>query len=126
MPEHSSIALAIGSNKSTIRDAAGKSLTAISAARRDAATESAPTAISMSAVAGIVSVADALQMGQVALLGIGSPRRAPVEAPDGSIEFTDMVMATLTCDPAIIDAARGAELLSAFKGFVERPVTMIV
>jgi pyruvate dehydrogenase E2 component (dihydrolipoamide acetyltransferase) len=60
------------------------------------------------------------------MLSIGSRRRTPVEAPDGAIAFADMVTATLTCDARAVDAARGTELLSAFKGFVERPVTMIV
>ena len=60
------------------------------------------------------------------MLSIGSRRRAPVEAPDGAVAFADMVTATLACDPRAVDAALGAELLSAFKGFVERPVTMLV
>ena len=63
---------------------------------------------------------------QTTMLSIGSPRRAPVEAPDGSVKFADTMTATLACDPRTVDAARGAELLSTFKGFVERPVTMIV
>ena len=37
-----------------------------------------------------------------------------------------MMTATLSCDHRVVDAALGAELLAAFKGFVERPVTMIV
>ena len=37
-----------------------------------------------------------------------------------------MMTATLACDHRAVDAALGAELLSAFKGFVEQPVTMIV
>ena len=60
------------------------------------------------------------------MLSVGSRRRAPVEAPDGSVKFVDMVTATLSCDHRMIDAALGAELLSAFKGFVENPVMMIV
>jgi pyruvate dehydrogenase E2 component (dihydrolipoamide acetyltransferase) len=60
------------------------------------------------------------------MLSIGSRRRAPVETPDGAIAFADMMTATLTCDPGAVDAALAGELLSAFKGFVERPVTMLV
>ncbi len=33
---------------------------------------------------------------------------------------------TLSCDHRVVDGALGAELLSAFKGFVEQPVTMLV
>jgi pyruvate dehydrogenase E2 component (dihydrolipoamide acetyltransferase) len=42
------------------------------------------------------------------------------------VTFISVVTTTLSCDHRAVDAARGAALLSAFKGFVERPVTMIV
>jgi pyruvate dehydrogenase E2 component (dihydrolipoamide acetyltransferase) len=129
-PERSSIALAIGKDRSVVRGAESKSLTAIAAARRDseAAGDKRPasTAISIPAVAGITSIADVLQPPQTTMLSIGAPRRAPIESADGSVKFVDMTTATLTCDHRVVDAALGAELLSAFKGFVERPVTMIV
>ena len=124
--DQTGIALAIGKDRSTVTDAAAKSLTAISDARRDAADGSAPSAISIPAVAGIMSVADVLKSPQTTLLSLGAPRRAPVEAEDGSIKFVSVITATLSCDHRVVDAALGAELLSAFKGFVEQPVTMIV
>ena len=77
-------------------------------------------------MAGIASVALAVRPPQTTMLSIGSRRRAPIEAADGSVAFADMVTATLACDPGAIDAALGAELLATFKGFVERPVTMLV
>ena len=125
--EHTAgIALAFGKSRTTMADAAAKSLTAISAARREGAGGSASSAISIPGVAGITSVADVLGSPQTTLLSIGAPRRAPVEAPDGSVQFVSMVTVTLSCDHRAVDAALGAELLSAFKGFVEQPVTMIV
>jgi len=60
------------------------------------------------------------------MLSIGSPRRAPIEAADGSVKFADVMTVTLTCDERTIDAMLGAQLLAAFKGFVEQPVMMIV
>jgi pyruvate dehydrogenase E2 component (dihydrolipoamide acetyltransferase) len=33
---------------------------------------------------------------------------------------------TLSCDHRVVDGAVGAELLAAFKRFVEQPVTMLV
>jgi len=33
---------------------------------------------------------------------------------------------TLSCDHRVVDGALGAQLLAAFKGFVEKPVTMLV
>jgi pyruvate dehydrogenase E2 component (dihydrolipoamide acetyltransferase) len=113
-----------------IRGTESKSLTAIAAARcdPDAAGDKrgASTAIFIPGVAGITSIADVLQPPQTTMLSIGAARRAPIEAADGSVKFVDMMTATLTCDHRVVDAALGAELLAAFKGFVERPVTMIV
>jgi pyruvate dehydrogenase E2 component (dihydrolipoamide acetyltransferase) len=129
-PDQPGIALAIGKNHTTIRGADSKSLTAIAAARRDPEAagdkHEASTAISIPGVAGITSIADVLQPPHTTMLSIGAPRRAPIEAADGSVKFVDMMTTTLTCDPRVVDATLGAELLSAFKGFVERPVTMIV
>jgi len=126
--EQPAIALAFGQDRTVIRGAESKSLTAIAAARRAAPidVQGALTAISIPGVPGIISVADVLQPPHTTTLSLGAPRRAPVEAADGSVKFVDMMTATLTCDARAADAALGAELLSAFKGFVERPVTMIV
>ena len=130
----SGIATVSGASRTVIRNAAGQSLTAISAMRRDPAAGSgatdepqgASTAISNPGVHGITSIVDVLHPPQVAMLSVGAPRRAPVEASDGSVKFIDAMTATLSCDHRVIDAALGAELLSAFKGFVKQPVTMIV
>jgi pyruvate/2-oxoglutarate dehydrogenase complex dihydrolipoamide acyltransferase (E2) component len=127
--EQSGIALAVGNDRAVVRGAESKSLTAIAAARHEPeAIEKlgAPSAISMPNVPGITSIAEALQPPHTTVLSLGAPRRAPAEAPDGGVTFVDMITVTLTCDPRAVDAALGAELLSAFKGFVERPVTMIV
>ena len=126
--EPSAIVLAIGTDRSIIHNAAGASLTAIAAARREPASDAPQlsSAISIPGLPGIVSVTDVLRPPHTTMLSIGAPRRAPVEAPDGAVRFSDMMTATLACDAQAIDAARGAELLSAFKGYVERPVTMIV
>jgi pyruvate dehydrogenase E2 component (dihydrolipoamide acetyltransferase) len=128
--ESTDIAVAVGKSRAAIGNVAGKSLSAISAARRGGGAadgpHSASTAISVPDVPGITSVADVLRPPQTTVLSIGAPRRAAVEAADGSIKFVDMMTVTLTCDHRTVDAARGAELLAAFKGFVERPVTMIV
>jgi len=129
MPEGpADVALAAGQAPALIHDAASRSLTAIAAARRETSAEAqrAKTAIFVTAAAGIASVAHSVRPPQITMLSIGSRRRAPIEGPDSSVAFADMATATLTCDPSAIDAALGAALLSAFKGFVERPVTMLV
>jgi pyruvate dehydrogenase E2 component (dihydrolipoamide acetyltransferase) len=125
-PAH--IALAVGKTPALIRNAAERSLTAVAAARGEASgnAQGAATAIFIAEVPGIASVAHAVRPPQTTMLSIGSRRRAPIEAADGALAFAETVTATLSCDPSVVDAARSAELLSTFKGFLERPVTMLV
>ena len=124
----SGIAVAIGKHRSVIANAAQNSLTATSKARRETAgcNAGATTAISIPEVPAIASLADALQPPCTTMLNAGSARRAPVEAADGSARFVGMITVTLSCDRRVVDAVLGAELLSTFKRFVERPVTMLV
>ncbi|MBV8839027.1 MAG: E3 binding domain-containing protein [Alphaproteobacteria bacterium] len=123
------IALQVGATASVLSAAASQSLTTIAAARRDPADgAAASSAIAMPAVPGIVSVAGVLRAPHTTLLGLGlgAPRRAPIEAADGDVKFIDAVTVTLSCDAGALDAAGAATLLAAFKGYVEQPVTMIV
>jgi pyruvate dehydrogenase E2 component (dihydrolipoyllysine-residue acetyltransferase) len=122
------IALTTGKLRSAVRQPAQSSLSAISTARHapTANHTAVSTAISIPDVPGITSIVDILQPPYTTTLSIGAPRRAPVEAPDGSVRFVAMMTVTLTCDQRAVDATLGAELLAAFKGFVERPVTMLV
>jgi pyruvate dehydrogenase E2 component (dihydrolipoamide acetyltransferase) len=127
--EESDIAIMIGKRRSLVRSAAQKSLTAISTMRHEpgpaGGTSHASTAISLTGVPGIISIAEPLHAPHTTLLGIGAAHRSAVEAA-GSVKFVDMMTVTLTCDHQVVDSALGAELLSAFKGFVEQPVTMII
>jgi pyruvate/2-oxoglutarate dehydrogenase complex dihydrolipoamide acyltransferase (E2) component len=122
------VALAAGIAPALITNAAERPLTAIAAARHEASenAQRAVSAIFIAEVAGIASVAHAVRPPQTTMLSIGSRRRAAVEATDGSIALAETVTATLSCDASAVDAALGAGLLATFKGFVERPVTMLV
>jgi pyruvate dehydrogenase E2 component (dihydrolipoamide acetyltransferase) len=60
------------------------------------------------------------------ILAIGASRRAPVETEDGRMKFIDQMTVTLSCDHRVVDGALGAQLLAAFKAFVEKPVTALV
>ncbi len=60
------------------------------------------------------------------ILAVGATRRAPVEAEDGAVKFISQMTVTLSCDHRVVDGALGAELLAAFKTFVEKPVTALV
>ncbi len=60
------------------------------------------------------------------ILAVGAARRQAVERDDGSVAFASMMTVTLSCDHRVVDGALGAELLAAFRGFVEQPVTMLI
>ena len=51
---------------------------------------------------------------------------AMVEKEDGGVGFASVLSVTLSCDHRVVDGALGAELLAAFKSFIEQPVTMLV
>jgi pyruvate dehydrogenase E2 component (dihydrolipoamide acetyltransferase) len=59
------------------------------------------------------------------ILAVGAARRQPVETATGGVQFVSQVTVTLSCDHRVVDGALGAELLRAFKGFVEKPVTAL-
>ena len=57
-------------------------------------------------------------------LGAGS--RRPVETADGGIAFVTQMTVTLSCDHRVVDGALGAELLAAFRHFIEHPVGLMI
>jgi pyruvate dehydrogenase E2 component (dihydrolipoamide acetyltransferase) len=63
---------------------------------------------------------------QSTVLAVGAARRQAVESGDGGVAFASVLSVTLSCDPRVVDGALGAELLAAFRGFIEQPVTMLV
>jgi pyruvate dehydrogenase E2 component (dihydrolipoamide acetyltransferase) len=52
-------------------------------------------------------------------------RRQPVARPDGGIAFVGVMTVTLSCDHRVVDGVLGAELVAAFKGFIENPIRML-
>ena len=60
------------------------------------------------------------------ILAVGAARRQAVEKDDGGVAFASMLSVTLSCDHRVVDGALGARLLAAFKGYVEKPVTVLV
>ncbi len=60
---------------------------------------------------------------------LGGRRRAPAgrsRKPTAASRSSAMLTVTLSCDHRVVDGALGAELLAAFKAFVETPVGMLV
>jgi len=121
-----------------IRNAEAKSLTAISAEMRDLAARArlkklkpdeyrgGSSAISNLGMYGVREFAAIINPPQATLLAVGAGRRAPVEAEDGGVKFVSQMTVTLSCDHRVVDGALGAQLLAAFKGLIEKPVTFLV
>ena len=59
------------------------------------------------------------------ILAVGAGERRPLVAGD-AIEIATVMSCTLSCDHRVVDGALGAELLAAFRAFVEDPVRMLV
>jgi pyruvate dehydrogenase E2 component (dihydrolipoamide acetyltransferase) len=121
-----------------IHDAETKSLTAISAERRDLAERTRDNRLEpkdcqggASAVAnlgsyGVREFAAAISPPHATTLAVGAARRAPVEAEDGSVKFVSQMTVTLSCDTRVIGVAAGGQLLAAFKALMENPVTALI
>jgi pyruvate dehydrogenase E2 component (dihydrolipoamide acetyltransferase) len=63
---------------------------------------------------------------QATVLAVGAARRQAVESENGGVAFASVLSVTLSCDHRAVDGALGAELLAAFRGLIEQPVTMLV
>ena len=132
------VALEGGLITPVIRNAETKSLTAISAEMRDLAGrarqkklrpneyQGGASAISNLGMYGVREFSAIINPPHATILAVGSTRRAPIEGDDGSVKFIDQMTVTLSCDHRVVDGALGAELLAAFKKFVEAPVTALV
>jgi pyruvate dehydrogenase E2 component (dihydrolipoamide acetyltransferase) len=83
------------------------------------------TAISNLGMYGIDNFDAVINPPHATILAVGrSEKRAIVKA--GQMAIATMMSCTLSCDHRAIDGALGAQLLTAFKGFIEEPVTMLV
>ncbi len=120
-----------------IRDAAGKSLIAISTEMKDLAErartrrlkpneyQGGASAISNLGMYGIREFAAIINPPQATILAVGAGERRPVETADG-FRFVSRMTVTLSCDHRVVDGALGAELVAAFRHFVEHPVGLMV
>ena len=139
---HSDIGIAValegGLITPVIRNAETKSLTAISAEMRDLAErararklkphdyQGGASAISNLGMYGVREFAAIINPPHATILAVGATRRAPVETEDGGVKFISQMTVTLSCDHRVVDGALGAELLAAFKDFIEKPVTALL
>src|SRR6478752_8531720 len=121
-----------------IRNAEGKSLSAISNEMKDLAArakekklkpaeyQGGASAISNLGMYGVREFSAIINPPHATILAVGASQRRPVEAEDGTVKFVSQMTATLSCDHRVVDGALGAELLAAFKALIESPVRMLV
>jgi pyruvate dehydrogenase E2 component (dihydrolipoamide acetyltransferase) len=140
--QHADIGVAValegGLITPVVRNAEAKSLTAISAEMRDLVErarhkklrpneyQGGSSSISNLGMYGVREFSAIINPPHATILAVGATRRAPIEAEDGSMKFISQMSVTLSCDHRVVDGALGAELLAAFKNFVEAPVTALV
>jgi pyruvate dehydrogenase E2 component (dihydrolipoamide acetyltransferase) len=74
---------------------------------------------------GIRSFSSIINPPQGAILSVGVGERRPVIRGD-AVAIATVMSVTLTCDHRVVDGAIGARWLTAFKGLIEKPITMIV
>ena len=74
---------------------------------------------------GIKSFASIINEPHGAILSVGIGEKRPV-VKNEALAIATVMTVTLTCDHRVVDGAIGARWLSAFKGMIEDPITMIV
>jgi pyruvate dehydrogenase E2 component (dihydrolipoamide acetyltransferase) len=137
---HSDIAVAVaiegGLITPVIRKAETKTVKAISVEMKDLAArarsrrlkpneyQGGSTAISNLGMYGVREFSAIINPPHATILAIGAARRAPIEKGNGVV-FVSQMTATLSCDHRVVDGALGAQLLAAFQGFIEKPITML-
>jgi pyruvate dehydrogenase E2 component (dihydrolipoamide acetyltransferase) len=121
-----------------VRGADTKSVGAISAEMKDLAArarqrklkpaeiQGGATAISNLGMHGIREFAAVINPPHATILAVGAAARRPVETADGGFRFISQMTVTLSCDHRVVDGALGAELLAAFRHFIEHPVTLMI
>jgi pyruvate dehydrogenase E2 component (dihydrolipoyllysine-residue acetyltransferase) len=138
---HSDIGVAVavdgGLYTPIIRKAEGKSLSAISAEVKELAErararrlkpqeyQGGSSVVSNLGMYGIREFAAIINPPHATVLAVGAVRRQPMEEEDGTLVFAAVMTVTLSCDHRVVDGALGAQLLAAFRGFVENPVTAL-
>lgn len=74
---------------------------------------------------GIKSFASIINQPQGAIMSVGAGEERVV-VRNGQMVIETMMTVTLTCDHRVVDGAVGAAFLSAFKGFIEEPASMLL
>jgi len=84
------------------------------------------TAISNLGMHGVKEFAAIINPPHATILAVGAAARRPAETGDGRIRFASQMTVTLSCDHRVVDGVLGAELLAAFRHFIEHPVGLMI
>ena len=139
--KHADVAVAVaiegGLFTPVIRSVEDKTLVEISQQMRDLAERArkrrlAPheyqggsTAISNLGMYAIKNFDAVINPPHATILAVGQSEKRPI-VKGNEIQIANMMSVTLSCDHRVVDGALGAQLLSAFRGFIEEPVTMLL
>lgn len=120
-----------------VRQAEGKGLVRISTEMKDYAArarkrkllpheyQGGSTAVSNLGMYGIANFSAVINPPHATILAVGAGERRPV-VRDKSIVIEQRMTVTLSTDHRAVDGALGAQLLHAFKAFIEDPGLMLV
>ncbi|MEP3275410.1 MAG: pyruvate dehydrogenase complex dihydrolipoamide acetyltransferase [Stappiaceae bacterium] len=141
MHKHADVGVAVsidgGLITPIIRKAESKSLSTISGEMKDLATrardrklmpqeyQGGTTAVSNLGMFGVKDFSAVINPPHATILAVGAgSQRAVVK--DGELAVATVMTVTLSTDHRAVDGALGAQLLQAFKGFIENPMSMLV
>ncbi|MFN3226186.1 MAG: pyruvate dehydrogenase complex dihydrolipoamide acetyltransferase [Hyphomicrobiales bacterium] len=83
------------------------------------------TAVSNMGMMGVSDFAAVVNPPHATILAVGAGEQRPV-VKDGALAIATVMTVTLSTDHRCVDGALGAELLGAFKGYIENPMSMLV
>ncbi|MXN66970.1 pyruvate dehydrogenase complex dihydrolipoamide acetyltransferase [Stappia sp. GBMRC 2046] len=120
-----------------IRRAEEKTLSVISTEMKDLASrarerklkpeeyQGGTTAVSNLGMFGIKDFSAVINPPHATILAVGAGEQRAV-VKDGALAIATVMTVTLSTDHRAVDGALGAELMQAFKGFIENPMSMLV
>lgn len=120
-----------------IRDACHKSLSQISNEMKDLAArakarklqpqeyQGGTTAVSNLGMFGVKDFAAVINPPHATILAVGAGEQRAV-VKNGQLAVATMMSVTLSTDHRAVDGALGAELLAAFRNYIEKPIGMLV
>ena len=83
------------------------------------------TAVSNMGMMGVSNFSAVINPPHATILAVGAGQQRAV-VKDGALAIATMMTVTLSTDHRCVDGALGAELLAAFKSYIENPMSMLV